>query len=166
MKGKVPSFACRNITTASLNWSTEHIFYPSYSLCFYFPKIKWLLIGPLVLFVVMEVSKHHCTARLSDTLCFPSLRYVFASSRCSSQLVTSVWTCRIGAAVRPVCTTHERLLLGNHKTLGDWGCWDAWGGRVKWRGGEFEGVKGLHSSEAEQLLFCFATVLAWLGLYI
>lgn len=102
--------------------------------------------------------KHHRTARLSHTLCFPSFRHVFASGLCSSQLVTSVWTSRTGAAVWPVCSTHERLLLGNLKTLGDWGCLAAWRvGRVKWRGGEFE-VKGLHSSEAKQLLLSVLTV--------
>ncbi len=51
-----------------------------------------------------------------------------------------------------MCGTHEQLLLGNLKTLGDWGCLAAWRmGRVKRRGGEFE-LKGLHSSEANQLL--------------
>lgn len=43
----------------------------------------------------------------------------------------------------PVCSAHERLLPGNLKTLGDWGCLAARrAGRVKRRGGEFEVEKG------------------------
>lgn len=86
---------------------------------------------------------------------FPSLRNVFASGLCSSQLVTSVWTSRTGAACAACAQRSRAAVAWQPKTPGDWGCLATRRrDRVKRRGGEVE-VKGLHSAEAKQRLFFF-----------